>query len=145
MFAQRRSPHVQAMKATKSKMKYVINPELITKAMKVMKAMKGMKVAGKSGTGGSNGAGSKDKMKTLCEFLTGPDAAAPKELETEKKTTKTKKGIMKKLAANVGAAKLEEEKVDGTRDRSKLNHFQKYYDDLPSEVRELYESATSGI
>jgi hypothetical protein len=102
-----------------------------------------------SGTGGkkdtSGTGGKKDKMKTLCAFLTEPEQDAHAELEKEKKAIPTKKSGMKKPAAASKLTKFEEEQVDGTRDRNKFNHFQKYYDSLPSEVRELYESATSGI
>ena len=115
----------RAMKAkTKSRVKY---------------APKALTVAGNGGKSAS----SKDKMHTLWAFLTGPDAA---ELPVEAKETKTKKSALKKpAAAKVKTSELDQDKVDGKRDRNQFNHFQKYVEDLPSEVRELYESATSGI
>jgi hypothetical protein len=158
----------KAMKVAKAKVKKLnlIFPPM-KKAMKVMKAMKVSTVAASSETGGkkdtsgtggkkdnsgtggkkdaSDTGGKKDKMKTLCAFLSGNEQDDHAERAKENKAIPTKKSGMKKPAAASKLTKFEEEEVDGKRDRNKFNHFQKYYDSLPSEVRELYESATSGI
>jgi len=95
----------------------------------------------------------KDKMTTLCEFLKGPpsesndgdDAGTSKPKKGGKAALKRPAAAKKIFKKPAGATADSDEDLESTvRDRNKFNHFQKYYDDLPAEVREVYEAASHG-